>query len=201
MRVRCKCGFQAVRALSDLCSGRTSCCRRCNVNAGTFQAVYADIEPDPRLRKKYITMWHMMNYRCYNKKSRSFKTYGSQGIKVCPELSTLRGYLSYIKTLPGYGVPGLQLDREDNDKGYEVGNLRFVTVKQNCSNRSSCLFLEHKGEKLCATAFREKYCPWVPTTTMDRWAKLFTPEVILLKAAERKETLLRKAALITGASS
>jgi hypothetical protein len=46
-----------------------------------------------------------------------------------------RAFLKYVVTLEGWDVPSLELDRTDVDKGYEPGNLRFVTRKKNMANR------------------------------------------------------------------
>jgi hypothetical protein len=40
----------------------------------------------------------------------------------------------------------MQLDRIDNNKNYEPGNVRWATPKQNVRNRSVTLWMEYKGE-------------------------------------------------------
>lgn len=75
-----------------------------------------------------------MLYRCYNPKSTAYKNYGGRGIKVCDEWKNSR--VSYVKWCLANGYKkGLQLDRINNDGNYEPSNCRFVTPKENSSNR------------------------------------------------------------------
>ena len=43
--------------------------------------------------------------------------------------------------------PGYELDRIDGTRGYEPGNCRWVTRKQNSDNRSSSKIFEICGER------------------------------------------------------
>lgn len=58
------------------------------------------------------------------------------------EIKQLVGYKKWIEGAP------LQLDRIDNTRGYESGNIRFATRKTNINNRSNTRILEHDGLKL-----------------------------------------------------
>jgi hypothetical protein len=74
--------------------------------------------------------------RCTNPKSSVYPDYGGRGIKVHPAwLENRVEFLRYLVGLDGWDVPELQLDRIDNSRGYEPGNLRFVTRSQNMSNK------------------------------------------------------------------
>jgi len=44
-------------------------------------------------------------------------------------------FLAYLVTLDGWYNDELELDREDVNKGYEPGNLRFITKQENHANR------------------------------------------------------------------
>ena len=44
-------------------------------------------------------------------------------------------FLRYLVGLQGWDQPELQLDRIDNNRGYEPGNLRFVTRSVNMANK------------------------------------------------------------------
>lgn len=70
-------------------------------------------------------------YRCFENPN-----YCSRGIKVHPEwLDDRERFMAYIATLPGADDPTLTLDRIDNNKGYEPGNLRWATRSQQQNNR------------------------------------------------------------------
>lgn len=78
--------------------------------------------------------------RCYDKNSRRYKDYGGRGIKLFP---LWKKYLCemamYIETNLGKKPgPEYSLDRIDNNKGYEPGNLRWATIiMQNRNKRNT----------------------------------------------------------------
>lgn len=81
--------------------------------------------------------------RCNNPKSISYKWYGDKGIKVCDSWQeSPRSFFEWAKT-SGYGE-NLQIDRIDNGKGYSPENCRWVTPKENSSNKDNNL--KYKGE-------------------------------------------------------
>ena len=51
-------------------------------------------------------------------------------------------------SLPDWDVSGVELDRIDNNKGYEPGNLRFVDVVTNSNNRRTVQGLELEAATL-----------------------------------------------------
>lgn len=67
--------------------------------------------------------------RCQNPKSPGFATYGARGIQF--GFPTVLA--AYVWVLENIGVPkeDLELDRIDNTRGYEPGNLRWSTKVQN----------------------------------------------------------------------
>jgi len=74
--------------------------------------------------------------RCINATNKTFPDYGGRGIAVHAEWVANRvEFLRYLVGLEGWDKPELQLDRTDNSKGYEPGNLRFVTRSVNMANK------------------------------------------------------------------
>ncbi len=73
-------------------------------------------------------VWKNMIYRCYNSKSREFERYKDRF--VSEEFKNITIFINYIETLPNYinrKKENLSLDRIDNNKNYERGNLRWAT--------------------------------------------------------------------------
>ncbi len=97
-----------------------------------------------RKKKKYNTIngylrvvFNNINQRCGNPKTHNYSRYGGRGIKCLFE--SVDRFIEYI--MDGLGITnieqikGLEIDRINNNGHYEKGNIRFVTAKENCSNR------------------------------------------------------------------
>lgn len=81
--------------------------------------------------------WLNIRTRCYNKNAISYKNYGGRGITVYNEwISDSWAYINYCMSLPNSHITGLTIDRIDNDKNYEPGNLRWADeFTQNINRR------------------------------------------------------------------
>lgn len=84
-------------------------------------------------------LWYGIKARCYNPKNPGFKNYGGRGIKMQESwILNFGAFQQYVMSLPKYDLvesEKLTLDRIDNDKGYEEGNLRWATKEEQLSNR------------------------------------------------------------------
>ena len=76
--------------------------------------------------------WHHMLERCDDPKNRCYKHYGGRGIKVSPECREYLVWLSIVGRRPGIGY---ELERIDNNRGYERGNICWATHKEQVRNR------------------------------------------------------------------
>lgn len=85
-----------------------------------------------------------MKTRCYNPKCDHYKDYGGRGITVCDEwLKCAKSFQEW--SLENGWKPGLQLDRINNNLGYEPNNCRWVSFTVNQNNKRSNVFLEVDG--------------------------------------------------------
>jgi hypothetical protein len=99
-------------------------------------AGYEAICPDKTHRDRLLDRISAILVRCNNPKSAVYPDYGGRGIKVHgPWVENRVEFLRYLVGLTGWDKPELQLDRTDNERGYEPGNLRFVTRSVNMSNK------------------------------------------------------------------
>lgn len=109
-------------------------------------------------RKKFLKMVWNMHSRCYNKNHPRYHVYGNRGIKICDEWrmfylqnelnleelqNKMKNFYYYCINL-GW-VPKKEIDRIDNEKGYEPGNIRFVNMLENLNNRQNNVLYELKG--------------------------------------------------------
>lgn len=126
-RCLCDCGKYTVVAGKDLRNGNT---QYCGCHRREFAVTHGSTDARDYER------WKSMKKRCYNPKNKYYKSYGGRGIKVCQEwLHDFAAFQKYISALPGYGEPGLTLDRIDNDGDYMPGNVRWATAKEQADNR------------------------------------------------------------------
>lgn len=78
-------------------------------------------------------IWYSMKQRCTNPNHRAYANYGGRGISVYPEwLRSYEAFESYMGPKPG---PEYSLDRINNERGYEPGNVRWATAKEQAANR------------------------------------------------------------------
>lgn len=94
-------------------------------------------------QNQFYGRWSMMLDRCYNPKNKSFKNYGGRGIRVCDRWFDVR---AYVADLPEGYFEGAELDRIDNDRNYEPGNVHWVTSLANNGNRRSSKNITFNGK-------------------------------------------------------
>jgi hypothetical protein len=78
------------------------------------------------LRKTYLVEYQALKnaiHRCYNEKHIAYKNYGARGITVADEWRTATGFAMFLDTLGPRPSSQHSLDRIDNDRGYEPGNV------------------------------------------------------------------------------
>lgn len=86
----------------------------------------------PRERNR----WRGMLDRCENPRSISYRYYGARGITVCEAWHDFDTYYADIIRLIGLPPEGHSIDRINNDRGYEPGNVRWATAdEQQANNR------------------------------------------------------------------
>ena len=84
-------------------------------------------------------LWSSIKTRCTNRARADYPSYGGRGIRVSHEFSDdFLAFYGYASGLPNYENREslrLTLDRIDNNRSYERGNLRWATRKEQSHNR------------------------------------------------------------------
>lgn len=149
--VTCKCGSPEFTVL--LSNVRKSKTRRCivcskvqtNISRKKFWG-YSDILTDDNHRCRLLNRISAALQRCHNSNDKNYPNYGGRGIYVHDAwrdgVVGRRKFLTYLITLEGWDVPNYDMDRIDTDKGYEPGNLRFVTRVENARNKRKIQVLQ-----------------------------------------------------------
>src|ERR1035437_8220797 len=150
LAVQCSCGSPPTSVhISNLRRGASTRCNSCAKKASGQHKKnwcgYADIIHNDAHRRRLLNRISACLQRCHNPNQRYYADYGGRGIFVYkPWRADKREFLRYLLTLPGWDTPSLELDRKDNDKGYEPYNLQFSTRAQNMENRRSVGSLQRR---------------------------------------------------------
>ena len=99
-------------------------------------------------------IWNNLKDRCFNKNCKDFCNYGERGISVCE--NWIHSFESFRDWAINNGYNDiLQIDRIDNDKGYNPENCRWTTIKQQARNRRTNRTYEYNGKQLCLIELAE----------------------------------------------
>ena len=97
-------------------------------------------------RKASLTYvaWCSMKKRCLNSNSHRFHNYGGRGIGVCDRWLCFSSFLADM----GECTQGMQLDRINNENGYEPNNCRWTTPAENSRNTRRTVLTRLKAGKI-----------------------------------------------------
>lgn len=152
-----RCGKELLVTKTNLLKHPPAMCKKCSFNQireNEYMRTWGKIpdEFDFYLRGK----WDSIKRRCEDPTSKHWHRYGGRGIKLSEEFHDPRTFVEYVRSLPNASRK-LQLDRIDNNRGYERGNLRWVTNRENCNNREVTIFVVFNGQKLPVSEFISKH--------------------------------------------
>ncbi len=133
--IECDCGQRLTKPIFYLVRP-SSPLRSCGCD------IRARVNPYPREKG----IWQMMNRRCYYPDHKYYKYYGGANppVTVCEEWRERRtpegkldssGFDAFIKYMGPAPTKKHTLDRINPYKGYEPGNLRWATMKQQANNQ------------------------------------------------------------------
>ena len=128
---QCSCGNKTVVIGNDLRRQRTKSCGCYLSESSTDRAT----KHDKAYSRLYIN-WKGMKQRCNNPNHKGYKDYGGRGIKVFEDWEEdFQAFYDYVSKLEHFNEDGYTLDRIDNDKGYEPGNIRWATYSEQRMNQ------------------------------------------------------------------
>jgi hypothetical protein len=93
-------------------------------------------------KHRLFPTWQSMMARCYKAHCPAFPDYGGRGIVVCDRWKDVRHFIADNEHL---ALPGLSIDRRDNDGPYAPENARWITRAEQSLNRRSNVHLTYQG--------------------------------------------------------
>lgn len=134
-KCRCDCGNETVVLGNNLVSGKNKV-----KSCGCY---HYEKHGHAKIKTRTYYAWSSMKKRCKpNSKDRHI--YFDRGITVCENWKDFNRFLLDMGECPD----GLELDRIDNSKGYELGNCRWVNEITQRRNQRDIKLYEYKGQSM-----------------------------------------------------
>lgn len=102
---------------------------------------YAEYTTWPELK-----VWQSMKVRCERSSVKEFKYYGARGIKVCERWA--ESFVNFITDMGRRPVGRYTLERVDNDKGYDPGNVIWDLQSNQVKNTRRNIKIEFNGRTM-----------------------------------------------------
>jgi hypothetical protein len=171
VKCKCVCGGEFVTRLTRIKAGTTKSCGCLKIELSRKATTKHGFSPKGNQDPFYNRLVKMLQ-RCNEPNDKGYPNYGGRGIKVyqgwtltTEGISNFRNYiLSLYPNAEELMAQGYELDRMDNDKGYEPGNLRLVTKSVNGRNKRNNIFVDFKGERRLLI---DLYDEFKPSVTID----------------------------------
>lgn len=120
--------------------------------------------------------WENMLARCYRESYPGYRRYGGRGIAVCQQWR--ESFLAFLRDVGKRPHPSLSLERKDNDRNYEPGNVVWTSRTRQQRNKSNNRLLTYRGQT-------KPLIDWADELGLSyrmleaRWRRGWTPEQIL----------------------
>lgn len=140
----CDCGNIHEASWRKVKNGHTKSCGCLSIEMST-KNILKNKTHGMKNSKTYST-WRAMRKRCAEKR-RFYKN-----ISVCERWNKFENFLKDMGERP---FPKATIDRIDGTKGYEPGNCRWATMKEQQRNRKDNVLIEINGQKKCISEWAE----------------------------------------------
>lgn len=124
---KCDCGREHVVVGSEMLTGHTQSCGCLIVDVNRALRIWHGM-----CGTRVYNTWARIKTRCFDQKCADYPDYGGRGITICDQW---RDDFEAFYADVGDPPKGTSLDRIDNNRGYEPGNVRWATPKQQANNR------------------------------------------------------------------
>jgi len=151
--VKCQCGSITIVSSGHLTSGHTRSCG-CLAKDVCIERSTVHGHGSRAHKSREYHAWRSMKARCYKKSNKDYSIYGGRGITVCEDwVNDFASFFKYMGVCPD----NYELDRIDNELGYEPNNVRWSTeVVQGRNTRNTKLSME-KAREIRSSSLPNKY--------------------------------------------
>ena len=148
---RCDCGVERAVLSQSLRRGASQSCGCAAADAAPTKHGHARVGR----RSATYASWASMMTRCEwpESKSKAYAKYGAIGIRVCPRWHDFETFLADMGERP----KGTSIDRKNGALGYEPGNCRWATRKQQNLNTTRTIRVLHEGRVTTAFELCERF--------------------------------------------
>lgn len=149
---QCSCGRRVALRANDVRRGATKSCgclhsetsaengRRNRTHGKSGSPEYA--------------IWIGVLRRCCKSTRDEYERYGGRGVTACNRWRD--SFEAFYADMGPRPSPQHSIDRIDNNRGYEPGNCRWATAKEQQRNKRNNRMLTHDGRTQCATDWAEE---------------------------------------------
>lgn len=149
---QCTCGNQKVIVGRQLWGGKVKSCGCLQRELSAQRATRHGLS-----NTRAYSVWGGIKERCMNPNNDDYALYGGRGIRVHSEwINDFKAFYEHVAFLPHFDEKNFSLDRIDNERGYEPGNVRWATSRQQGRNTRVNVRYEYSGENLTMSEWSEK---------------------------------------------
>lgn len=137
-RMRCDCGSETVTRADGVKRGHTKSCG-CNRLGRALEAR----QKHGMTRSPEHKTWVHIKQRCLNPKATAYYKYGARGITV--HEAWINDFNAFYQEVGPKPSPAHSIDRIDNSRGYEPGNVRWATSLEQSRNKRGTVMVPIGG--------------------------------------------------------
>ena len=161
---KCDCGNEVVVLSNNLKKGNSKSCGCSRVETCRKRMLKLNFRHGETNTKLWKT-WKGILGRTTCQTNSHYARYGGRGIGICEAWKIYENFAKYIGPPP---TNNHSIDRINNNKGYEPGNIRWASAKEQAANRSTNIKVLINGQIMILSDAAKKLS--ISKSTASRWA-------------------------------